>query len=176
MLAKLERLFRQSGFTRTSVWAFTKLGVPNYCSVTVPRYIGLGASGGSYLNNVLYFNTFNVNEYIAVSEGGNLPICLSMELSRRMQMAGWLYWRIYETRFRKSDFRKRFGEDFDRIYGLYIKALATVGLLSATGDEIVLNDNGAYWLHVLQDLFSIDYVSKLWGISKQDPWPSRVIL
>ena len=24
--------------------------------------------------------------------------------------------------------------------------------------------------------FSIDYVSRLWGISKQDPWPEQVLL
>jgi oxygen-independent coproporphyrinogen-3 oxidase len=93
-----------------------------------------------------------------------------------MQMAGWLYWRIYETRFRKSDFRKRFGEDFDRVYGFFTRIFATLGLLSDEGDEVELNDRGAYWLHALQDLFSIDYVSKLWGISKQDPWPKRVVL
>jgi oxygen-independent coproporphyrinogen-3 oxidase len=44
------------------------------------------------------------------------------------------------------------------------------------GDEIILSDDGAYWLHALQDLFSIDYISKLWGSSKSNPWPERVIL
>ena len=37
-------------------------------------------------------------------------------------------------------------------------------------------DDGIYWLHALQDLFSIEYVSKLWGTSQQDPWPERVLL
>ncbi len=176
MMVSLERIFQQAGFERTSVWAFTKQGVPKYCSVTVPRYIGLGASGGSYLDDVLYFNTFNVSEYIVALENGRMPIALSMELSRRMQMAGWLYWRIYETRFRKSDFQKRFGQGFDKVYGLYMKMLSILGFLSVKGDEIVLSDHGAYWLHVLQDLFSIDYVSRLWGISENEPWPRRVVL
>lgn len=176
MLAILERIFYAAGFERTSVWAFTRRGVPKYCSVTVPRYIGLGASGGSYLDDVLYFNTFNVAEYIAALESSRLPIALSLKLSKRMQMAGWLYWRIYETRFRKSDFRERFGEDFDRVYGWLAKILGGIGLLKEHGDEILLNDRGAYWLHVLQDLFSIDYVGRLWGTSKEDPWPSEVVL
>jgi coproporphyrinogen III oxidase-like Fe-S oxidoreductase len=176
MFKKIEHVFQQVGFERTSVWAYTKLGVPKYCSVTVPRYIGLGASGGSYLDNVLYFNTFNVSEYIAALEEGRSPIGLSMALSRRMQMAGWLYWRIYETRFLKSDFRRRFGEDFDPVYGFLTKVFAAIGFLSEKEDEVVLSNRGAYWLHVLQDLFSIEYVSKLWGVSKRDPWPSRVVL
>jgi coproporphyrinogen III oxidase-like Fe-S oxidoreductase len=142
----------------------------------VPLYVGLGASGGSYLRDVFYLNTFNVQEYVRALESGRLPIALSLDLSERMQMAGWLYWRIYETRFRKSDFRKRFGRAIDEVYGTYIKLLSLIGLLKYDGDEIVLNDGGAYWLHALQDLFSIDYISRLWGTSRQDPWPAEVVL
>jgi hypothetical protein len=43
------------------------------------------------------------------------------------------------------------------------------------GDEIALTDAGAY-LHALQDLFSIEYVSTLWGMSQQHPWPHEVML
>jgi hypothetical protein len=31
-------------------------------------------------------------------------------------------------------------------------------------------------LHALEDLFSLDYISKLWGTFKQDPWPEKVVL
>lgn len=176
MLGILERIFYGAGFERTSVWAFTKPGVPKYCSVTVPLYVGLGASGGSYLKDVFYLNTFNVHEYIRALESRRMPIALSLDLSESMQMASWLYWRIYETRFKRSDFQKRFGEEFDKVYGKYMKPLSLVGFLKDDGDEIVLSDNGTYWLHVLQDLFSIEYISKLWGTSKQEPWPEKVVL
>ena len=33
-----------------------------------------------------------------------MAIALSVNLTERMQRAGWLYWRIYETRFRKADY------------------------------------------------------------------------
>jgi oxygen-independent coproporphyrinogen-3 oxidase len=176
MLAILERTFYQAGYERTSVWAFTRKGTPKYCSVTVPQYIGLGASGGSYLRDVLYFNTFNVDEYISAIENGKLPIALSLQLSVRAQMAGWLYWRIYETRFRKSGFLSRFGRRFDNVYGIYMRLFSLLGFLKDKGDEIRLSDRGAYWLHVLQDLFSINYVGKLWGNSKNEPWPEKVVL
>jgi oxygen-independent coproporphyrinogen-3 oxidase len=176
MLAILEHLFYDAGYERTSVWAFTRRGVPKYCSVTVPRYLGLGASGGTYLDDVLYFNTFNVQAYIAALDAHRLPIALSLELTRRMQMAGWFYWRIYETRFRKVDFKRRFGLDFDPAYGQLSKILSFLGFLEEDEGEIALTDRGAYWLHVLQDLFSLNYVDKLWGDSQQDPWPNRVVL
>jgi coproporphyrinogen III oxidase-like Fe-S oxidoreductase len=176
MLSILESIFYAAGFRRTSVWAFTRHGVPKYCSVTVPLYLGLGASGSSYLQDVFYVNTFNVREYVLALQRGHLPIALSLQLSESMQMAGWLYWRIYETRFRTSDFRKRFQRDLNSVYGPLISLMKRLGLLYHVGDEIVLSDHGAYWLHVLQDLFSIDYISRLWGISKTDPWPRSVVL
>jgi coproporphyrinogen III oxidase-like Fe-S oxidoreductase len=176
MLGALESVFYAGGFERTSVWAFTRAGVPKYCSVTVPLYLGLGASGGSYLKDVFYLNTFNVEEYVRALDEGRLPIALSLELSEPMQMAGWLYWRIYETRIDKADFRLRFAKDWVKTYGRYVKPLALLGFLKDEGEQVVLTDRGAYWLHALQDVFSIDYIGKLWGTSVQDPWPASVAL
>lgn len=177
MLSILENIFYSAGFERTSVWAFTKKGVPKYCSVTVPLYVGLGASGGTYLRKIFFINTFNVSEYIKTCNNGMLPIALSINLSEKMQMAWWLYWRIYKTRFKKSNFKDRFGIEFDKIYGKYIKMLRLLNFLDfGSKDEVVLTDRGAYWLHVIEDFFSIDYISKLWGTSKYEPWPIEVRL
>ncbi|HNQ23113.1 MAG TPA: radical SAM protein [Phycisphaerae bacterium] len=176
MLRTLEHIFYDAGFRRSSVWAFTRSGVPRYCSVTVPLYLGLGASGSSYLRDVFYVNTFNVRAYCEALEQGRLPIALSLDLSPDMQMAGWLYWRLYETRFRKSRFYERFGRSFDEVFGKYFKLLALAGFLTDDGDEIVCSDRGTYWLHWVEDLFSIDYVGALWGTSGQQPWPQEVVL
>jgi oxygen-independent coproporphyrinogen-3 oxidase len=176
MLRVLEQALYAAGYERTSVWAFTRAGSPKYCSVTVPLYLGLGAGAGSYLRDIFYLNTFNVREYIQALEDGRTPIALSLALSRRMQMAGWLYWRIYETRFSKRDFKQRFDEEFDTVYGNYMRLLSFLGLLTDKEEEITLTDSGAYWLHALQDVFSIDYVSKLWGTSQETPWPHDVLL
>ena len=176
MLQVLEQAFYGAGYTRTSVWAFTKAGSPRYCSVTVPLYLGLGASAGSYLRDIFYLNTFNTEAYIQALADGRMPIALSLELSERMQMAGWLYWRIYETKFGKEDFERRFHLPLDAVYGRVLRGLSFLGLLTEREDEVALTDAGAYWLHTVQDLFSIDYISKLWGTSRQAPWPAQVRL
>ena len=176
MLKILEDKFYNAGFERSSVWAFTKKGIPKYCSVTVPLYIGLGASGSTYLKDIFYLNTFNAAEYVKAFENGSSAIVLSLDLSEKMQMAGWLYWRVYETKFEKSDFNKRFGKDFDRVYGKFFKSLAQFGFLHDDGNQIILTDKGSYWLHAFEDFFSIDYISKLWGSSKQEPWIKEVVL
>jgi oxygen-independent coproporphyrinogen-3 oxidase len=177
MLHILEDIFYDNKYERTSVWAFTKEGVSKYCSVTVPLYVGLGASGGSYLRDIFYLNTFNVAEYIKRLQNGKMPIALSLDLSEGMQMAWWLYWRIYETRFKRSDFKKRFGEDFNEVYGKYMKLFSLLGLINKDdGNAVTLSDKGTFWLHALEDLFSLNYISKLWGTSKQEPWPEKVVL
>jgi coproporphyrinogen III oxidase-like Fe-S oxidoreductase len=176
MLSILENIFYDSGFYRSSVWAFTRKGTEKYCSVTVPLYLGLGASGGSYLNDIFFLNTFNVAEYIKSIEQNKMPVALSVDLSNNMQMAGWLYWRIYETRFRKNDFERRFKSGFDSKYGKEMKFLSRTGFLKDDGQQIVLTDKGAYWLHAFEDWFSIDFISKLWGSSKNIPWPEKVVL
>lgn len=176
MLKILEDIFYTSGFERSSVWAFTKKGIPKYCSVTVPLYLGLGASGGSYLKDIFYVNTFSVAEYIKAMENGKSPIALSIDLSKQMQMAGWLYWRIYETKFHKGDFEKRFGIHFDEVYGDPMKWLSRIGYLYNASDSVTLTDKGTYWMHAFEDFFSINYISKLWGTLKKEPWPEQVSL
>lgn len=172
----IESIFYDSVFERSSVWAFTKKGTAKYCSVTVPLYLGLGASGGSYLKDVFYVNTFSVTEYIKAIEQEKSPIALSIDLSEEMQMAAWLYWRMYETRFRKSDFEKRFHTSFDLKYGNQVKLLTQTGFLKNGSDKIHLSDNGSYWIHAFEDFFSINYINKLWGTSIVEPWPERVVL
>jgi coproporphyrinogen III oxidase-like Fe-S oxidoreductase len=176
MLGLLEKRFYGAGFRRTSAWAFTRPGVSKYCSVTVPLYVGLGASGSTYLKDVFYLNTFSVAEYVSAIEDGRIPIALSVELSERMQMLGWLYWRIYETGFRKSEFRKRFGRDYDDIYGRYTTLISRLGFLKDGNGRVTMSDAGTYWLHALEDLFSINYINKLWGVMRREPWPREVVL
>ena len=91
-------------------------------------------------------------------------------------MAGWLYWRIYETKFSKSDFVKRFNRSFDKEFGMYMKQLKRIGFLHNGQDIIQLTDQGSYWIHAFEDFFSIDYINKLWGTSKSNPWPENVVL
>jgi hypothetical protein len=117
-----------------------------------------------------------VAEYVKALEDGRMGVALSIDLTEAMQRAGWLYWRIYETRFRRADYLERFGEDLDRAYGRYLRTMSRLRSLQDDGERIVLSDGGAFWLHACEDLLSIDYVSKLWDTSQRDPWPERAIL
>jgi len=83
---------------------------------------------------------------------------------------------VYETRFRKADYRERFGEDLDAAYGRSLTAARRLGLLRDDGERITLSDTGAFWLHAAEDLLSIELVSTLWGASRRDLWSEGAIL
>lgn len=172
----IEQIFYNSGFERSSVWAFTRKGVNKYCSVTVPSYLGLGASGASYLSDIFYVNTFHVEEYIKAMKTKNSSVALSVNLTEKARMAGWLYWRIYETKFHKKDFTTRFNGDFDKEFGNYMQLFKLMGFLHDEYDTIRLTDRGSYWIHAFEDFFSIDYINKLWGGAKTNPWPENIVL
>lgn len=177
MLSILENIFYSAKYKRTSVWAFTKKGFPKYCSVTVPLYVGLGAGGGTCLKDVFYINTFNVSEYINNLINRKTAIALSLSMTGKIEMAWWFYWRIYETQFKRSDFKIRFKQNFDKIYGKYIKLFSLFGLIKKDdGNEVILSDKGIFWLHAFEDIFSINYIGKLWGESLINPWPKIVVL
>jgi hypothetical protein len=44
------------------------------------------------------------------------------------------------------------------------------------GNEVILSNEGIFWLYALEDLFLLDCIGKLWGTSKQEPWPEKVAL
>lgn len=57
-----------------------------------------------------------------------------------------------------------------------MKSLKYIGF-SINGDDCIqLNDRGAYWIHAFEDFFSIDYINKLWGTSRTNPWPESIKL
>ena len=115
-------------------------------------------------------------EYIKALDDGGMAIALSVDLTEKMQRAGWLYWRIYETRFCKAAYRERFDEELDAAYGRYLTAARRLGLLRDDGEQITLSDSSAFWLHAAEDLLSIEFVSTLWGSSRRDLRPERAIL
>lgn len=75
-----------------------------------------------------------------------------------------------------NDFFRRSGVDFESKYGTIMRFLSLAGFMKDTGRQIILTDNGSYWLHAFEDWFSIDFISKLWGDSKNIPWPEQAVL
>ncbi|MFO8133151.1 MAG: coproporphyrinogen-III oxidase family protein [Thermoplasmatota archaeon] len=177
MLRCIEQLCYDAGMHRSGVWSFTRPGVDKYSSVTVPRYVGLGAGAGSLIPGNFYINVFDVGAYIDhVTKHREPPVALTVDFSRREEMVHWLYWRIYETRVDKREFAARFDRDFDDMFGKTVALFGLLGFAVDNGDVVEMTDRGNYWVHVLQNLFSLDFIGRVWQICLEETWPQKIAL
>ncbi len=173
MFRAIHDFFLERGFRRVSVWGFLRGEAPRYSSVTRERYIGLGAGAGSYVPGVFYLNTFSVEEYIRVCRAGRLPVALSMDFTGPMALYYWLYWRLYDTRIPKDQLFSLFDED-NRELRLLLRLLSVFKMAADEDEEIVLNERGAFWLHLLQNYFALPYINKVWSAARETPYPDRI--
>lgn len=164
------------GFERSTVWSWTRPGAPRFSSVTRHRYIGLWPGAASMTGASFYVNTFDVPEYArAVATG--LPVALAMPVTPRLDRAYWLYWRLYALRVSRSEFATRFdGGDLDQEFGKLLKPCRMLGWLKECTDGYEVSRAGAYWIHRLQNAFSLRYLERLWGACLREPWPQEVAL
>ncbi len=177
MLRCIERLCYRAGLERSGVWSFTAPDVDKYSSVTIPRYVGLGAGAGSLLPGMFYINVFDVDAYIRhVTETGEPAVALSIDFGRREEMVHWLYWRIYETRVDKKEFAACYDADFDDVFGRTFALFELLGFATDHGDVIEMTDRGNYWVHVLQNLFSLDFIGRVWQTCLAETWPRGMSL
>jgi oxygen-independent coproporphyrinogen-3 oxidase len=164
MFKEIENLCYDAGLKRTSVWAFTKENKPKYSSVTIPNYIGIGAGAGSLIPRSFYLNAFDIDYYInMLNEKMKPPVVLTIDFSEKEEMIHWLYWRIYETTIHKQEFIDLFQKEFDSVFGRLFSVFEIAGFCKDTGDTIIMTDRGNYWIHVLQNVFSLDFIGRVWN-------------
>jgi coproporphyrinogen III oxidase-like Fe-S oxidoreductase len=163
----------ENGFRRVSVWGFKRGDVPRYSSVTRDNYIGLGAGAGSYIPGAFYLNTFSVREYVRACLNNILPIALKMDFTESMARYYWLYWRLYDTYIPKKQLSELPGAEDKKIrWSLWLAKI--LSLYEEDAEQICLTERGAFWLHLLQNYFVLNYIDKVWSIAMKEPWPKEI--
>ena len=94
------------------------------------------------------------------------PVSLQMDMSTAMTRFYWLYWRLYETHVRKADFERRFADDA-RLRWLLQLALH-LRLVTDDGSDFVLTERGAFWIHLMQNYYVLNYIDKVWTQSMRE--------
>jgi len=165
------------GLHRCAVWSWLKPSKSKFSSITRHRYVGFGPSAASMTGTDFYVNTFDVEAY-AKALPSRRPVAVSMPMHRQLEMAYWLYWRIYELKILADPFRKLFGEDasLDLQFGRLMAPLVSGGLMARTAAGYEVTKSGAYWIHRLQNEYSLNYIDHLWGACRKQPWPQLVKL
>lgn len=162
-----------NGFKRVSVWGFIRDNVPRYSSVTRDNYIGFGAGAGSHISKAFYLNTFSVKEYIKSCLNNKLPVALKMDFTDSMNRYYWLYWRLYDTYIPKKQLFELFSKK-DKNIQLLLWLIRTFKLGKEDTEKVCLSERGAFWLHLVQNYFVLNYINKIWSIAMKEPWPNEI--
>jgi len=177
MLEYTDDYCEEAGLARCAVWSWLKPGRYKFSSITRHHYIGFGPSAASMTGTSFYVNTFDVSAY-AARLPAQRPVAVAMPIDDRIEKAYWLYWRIYELLVGRGEFQTLFGPEssLDREFGHLLRPLVALGLLGASSSGYRVTRSGAYWIHRLQNEYSLSYINHLWGTCRSDPWPSEVLL
>jgi oxygen-independent coproporphyrinogen-3 oxidase len=171
----ISRWSTEHGFERASVWSFKQGVVPRYSSVTRDGYIGVGPGAGSHLADGFVLNTFDLDSWIRATCEGRTAIALRMPFAGNMSGWWWLYWRFYDTRIPMGDLDAALGSDAAKAR-LWLKAVKQAGLAVRKGGYLELTELGAFWLHLAQNHFALNYVNTLWTRARLEPWPQAVVI
>jgi oxygen-independent coproporphyrinogen III oxidase len=171
----INRWCGEHGYERVSVWGFKQGTVPRYSSVTRDGYIGIGPGAGSHLPDGFVLNTFDLPSYIQAACAGLMTSALRMPFINEMSGWWWLYWRFYDTRIPLDHLDETLGLDALKARHL-LRVIQSLGLASRNGELVELTESGAFWLHLVQNYFALNYVNTLWTQSRMEPWPQTVVI
>jgi len=177
MLDRTNSISEESGYKRCAVWGWIKSSKKKFSSITRHHYIGFGPSAASMTGNDFYVNTFDVKSY-AETLPQKRPIAVSMPVDQQLEMAYWLYWRVYELEMKEEDFKTLFGSNcsIESAFSNVISPFRLAGMMSKNSNGYKITDSGAFWIHRLQNEYSLNYINKLWGKCRKEPWPLEVSL
>jgi oxygen-independent coproporphyrinogen-3 oxidase len=171
----IHRFCDEQGFRRVSVWGFLRGMARRYSSVTRDLYLGLGAGAGSHVPGGYHLNTFSVPAYIESCSQGLSPIALRMAFTPAMSQFFWLYWRLYDTYIPEQQFEQVFSDGGSARKAERLLALIQrLRLCDRTEEGYRLNERGAFWLHLVQNHFALNYVNTIWTAAKSQPWPEVI--
>jgi oxygen-independent coproporphyrinogen-3 oxidase len=163
------------GFERVSVWGFKHGAAPRYSSVTRDGYLGIGPGAGSHLPDGFVLNTFDFNNWVQATRDGRPAIALRMPFAGEMSGWWWLYWRFYDTRIPLDDLGLALGADAHKARR-WLRVVEQAGFAVHKGRYLELTQAGAFWLHLAQNHFALNYVNTLWTQARREPWPAVVAI
>ena len=164
---------KNNNFQRVSVWGFKHGEVPRYSSVTRDGYIGIGPGAGSHLPDCFVLNTFDLESWYSAALQRKSAVALQMPFTNQMSAWWWLYWRFYDTRISKNELDLVFDGKTKKVNFL-LKILEYMHMSTQSDEHIELTERGAFWVHLAQNHFALNYVNTIWTAARLEPWPRKI--
>jgi oxygen-independent coproporphyrinogen-3 oxidase len=174
VLTGIERLGRERGYERSSVWTFNRDRSRRYTSITREFYVGLGPSASSFLDDSFAVNTFDTTAYTDLVESGLRPVVMRSNMRGRARMTYYLFWRFYDGIIDPRRFSDVFGVSLERAFpGLLLLFLGS-GAMSRRGGRYVLNRRGFDLFHTIERWVTYNFIEPLWTACREQPFPGRI--
>lgn len=170
ILKMIDRISKEHGYKRSSVWTYGKNHKNRYTSVTRESFIGFGAGASSHFGNYFYLNTFNVDEYIKALSEKKPPINVVNRMTEREKMIFWIFWRCYDGVIDEQRFKGLFDADMKKEFRLLFNSLKFLGMTMQQGNNVLLTDLGRFAYHFVEKQYSIHYLNNVWQRSMEEPW------
>ncbi len=104
---------------------------------------------------------------------GRPAMALRMPFAGKMSGWWWLYWRFYDTRIPLDEVPVALGNDAPKACR-WLRVVERAGLAVRNNGYLELTEPGAFWLHLAQNHFALNYVNTLWTLARRTPWPQAV--
>jgi coproporphyrinogen III oxidase-like Fe-S oxidoreductase len=176
LLDAVLEISEEIGFERTSVWTFALKNSGRYSSVTRDSYLGFGPSAASLLRSSFSVNVFSVSEYIRALAQDRSPTALLVELSERERALFWLFWNSYNLIIKRDTFTRLFGNTIENVFGRELRFSRRLGILGRRDNSYMITRKGAYLFHLVEQMYTDQYIDKVWMFSRRTPWPSKLVI
>lgn len=165
---------KEKGYTRDSIWTFSKKGNERYSSMTRDTFLGFGCSATTLLRNQFKVNTFSISAYEQRIDEGKLPTSLTIRFSKRQRMLYYLFWSAYSTKVDSRDFKKFFGVPLEKMYGFELWIAKKMAFITENNGQYEMTLKGAFYYHYYENFYTLSYIDKMWGIMRQEAFPDMI--
>ena len=176
LLDRITNYCLDKGYSRSSIWTFSKDDCSGYSSMTRENFLGFGCSATSLLREQFKINTFDIESYCARIDGKNLPTSLTIRFTRRQRMIYWLFWTAYSTRVDPRGFERFFGVSLNRMYGFELFVARLLGFVKKKNGIYEMTLRGAFYYHYYESFYTLSYIDKMWGTMRKEAYPERMKL
>jgi len=140
-------------FVPASAWTFSRdkhVMIDEYI-VDFPEYVGIGSGALSFLDGVVFGNTFSLGEYSTMIEQGRMAVTKHGKRYGKMaQMRYRFVTDLFGLTLDKRRFREDFGVPVELALAVELAFMTAVGgIATHTAEEITLTQKGRYLLLVM---------------------------
>ena len=164
------------GFSRSSIWTFSKGEDIRYSSMTRDNFLGFGCSATTLLKDSFKINTFSVEEYIKRIQAGSLPTALTIRFTLRQRMMYYLFWTAYSTQVDSAQFEQFFGVPLKKKYGFEAALAKLFGFVTEAGGIYQMTLKGAFFYHYYENYYTLSYIDKMWNCMRKTAFPEGLRL